>query len=83
MKLHILFGHRAERYPGEYAPEPLLCWSQCEIDDNPAGFEEDVERIVATQGKDFAVTRMFVVNVDEDQIVRRMREPSEINGELL
>jgi hypothetical protein len=74
MKLHILFGHRPELYAGEHAPEPLLCWSEHEVEENPDGYEAEVKKTLAERGKDFAATRLFVVYVDDDAIVRALHE---------
>ena len=82
MKLHILFGHRKESYEGEYAPEPLLCWSEHEVQENGEGFADEVERTLAARGKDFQRTQMFVVRVDEDTILRDMYELTELEGDL-
>lgn len=64
MKLHILFGFRAERYPGQYAPEPITCWSEYEVEDNPVGFKTDME----LPRPEFVRTRLFEVTVNEDEI---------------
>lgn len=82
MKLHILFGHRKESYEGEFEPEPLLCWSESEVDENPEGFAEDVEKTLLERGKDFERTRMFTVRVNGEAIVRQMYEVPELEGEL-
>ena len=74
MKLHILFGHRPELYAGEHAPEPLLCWSEYEVEDNPDGYEEAIKEALAERSKDFAATRLFIVHVDDDAIVRALHE---------
>ena len=82
MKLHILFGHRAERYAGEYAPEPLICWSEHEVDENPEGFAKDIESTTAARNHEFAVIRLVNVNVDGDRIMRLMHEPPTVEGTL-
>lgn len=82
MKLHILFGHREERYEGEHAPEPLLCWSEHEIDENSERFQQEVKEVLETRGKEFAATRMFVIRVDADEIVKRLYAEPEIAGHI-
>lgn len=74
MKLHILFGHRHELYVGEHAPEPLLCWSEFEVEENPDGFEAAVKETLTARSKDFAATRLFAVHVDDDLVVRALHE---------
>lgn len=83
MNLHILFGHRKESYPGEHAPEPLLCWSEFEVDENPDGYDADVLRTLQERAIDFEVTRLILVRVDADAIGRLLREPPVIVGEIV
>ena len=82
MKLHILFGHRHEVYAGEHAPEPLLCWSEFEVEENPDGFETAVKEILTERSKDFAKMRMFDVHVDDDAIVRALHEKPVLRGKV-
>lgn len=69
MDLLILFGQRKESYAGEYAPEPLACWSEYERDENPEGYAADIERKQAeAKVSGFISTRVVVVSVDQDAI---------------
>jgi hypothetical protein len=68
MKLHILFGQRKEAYEGEHAPEPLLCWSEFEIDDNPEGWEEAKEKEIENGKSWLQATREICLSVDGDRI---------------
>ena len=83
MMLHILFGHRKESYEGENAPEPLLCWSEFEVDDNPKGFNDAVLRTLQERASDFEVTRLILVHVDGDAILRILRDPPVIEGKVV
>jgi hypothetical protein len=83
MNLHILFGHRKESYEGEYTPEPLLCWSEFEVDDNPEGFDADVLKTLKERGTDFEVTRLILIRVNGDAITRILRQPPVLAGEVV
>lgn len=64
----VLFGQRKERYDGEHAPEPVLCWSEFEVDDNPDGWEKAVHSKKAAYAEGFQAFRIVAVNVDGDKI---------------
>ncbi len=80
MKLHILFGQRKQRYDGEHAPEPLLCWSEYEVDENPGGFEEACDRIRREKESEFSAFRLILVGVDGDRIERLLNQPPTVQG---
>lgn len=72
MNLHITFGHRVESYHGEHAAEPLLCWSEYEIDENPLRYDDDVAAIMAKQSANFAVIKTVIVSVSDGAIMRQL-----------
>ena len=82
MKLHVLFGHRKESYEGEYAPEPLLCWSEYEVEENTEGFEEALTDTLKQRGREFAATRVFIIHIDGDKIRRHLVEAPELTGRI-
>lgn len=43
MKLYVLFMQQKESYEGEYLPEVLVSWTEYERDENPDGFDIDIE----------------------------------------
>lgn len=80
MNLHILFGQRKQSYAGEHAPEPLLCWSEYEIEENPEGFDQEVLEKTKKAESDFSAVRLIVVEVDQDKIARLLNEPPTVKG---
>ena len=82
MNLHILFGQRRQSYDGEFAPEPLLCWSAYEIDENPEGYDGAVEAAQKKAEKDFSSTQVFIIKVDGEKIAKILNEPVVIKGEI-
>lgn len=83
MNLHILFGQRIQAREGEYAPEVLLCWTEYDIDENPEGFDEEVERAQEKAASDFSTTRVIIVQVDQDRITRLLNEAPVVKGKVL
>ena len=83
MYLHILFGQRKESYPGEYAPEALLCWTEYDIEENPTGFDIDVkfaEKEALRNG--FVATKVIRVNVSQAGIRALLLESVTVKGEI-
>ena len=78
MKLYVLFGQPKERYEGEFAPEPCLCWSEFEADENPDGFEEACTQ--ARQNKEFQAFVLTTVKVDSDAIRNLMLAPHSLGS---
>ncbi len=83
MRLHILFGQRKESYSGEHAPEPLLCWSEWQVEENPDHFDNEVDEATNVNRAEFESIRLFIVVVDQDEIRRRLLEAPKIIGMLL
>lgn len=82
MWLHILFGQRMQRYDGEYAPEPLECWSEYEVDENPEGFQEAIKKHQAKLGNEFDKMQVFKVRVDQDFIDCFMNGTPSMDGDI-
>ena len=82
MDLYILFGQRVERYAGEYSPEPLLCWSEYDVDENEDGFEKACEEERAKHGKEFAAFQVIKVAVSQSKIRQLLLEAPTISGKV-
>jgi hypothetical protein len=82
MQLHILFGQRQESYPDEHSPEPLLCWSGYEIEENPDDFDADVERTRRERAKDFQATRLVIIRIEDKALARVFSAPI-LAGEIV
>ncbi len=82
MKLHILFGQRKCRYEGEHAPEALLCWDEYSVDENPAGYEEELEETREEHLSEMTSMRVIVVKVDGDQIAKLLNSDPVVAGEV-
>jgi hypothetical protein len=82
MNLHILFGQRKQRYDGEYAPEALVCWTEHDIDENPAGFEDACEEARKEYGPEFSAIRVIIVAVDNYKIDRLLNKAPTVEGEI-
>ena len=62
MKLHILFGQRKERYPGEYMPEALAVMDEYGHSDNPEYLDGEMGKAVATGEFESVVVVTMEVN---------------------
>lgn len=82
MKLFVLFGQQKESYDGEHAPAALLVWDEYAVDENPEGFEKDVEKTKATYREDMIAMRVVAVEVDQDKIRRLLLSTPTIPGEI-
>jgi hypothetical protein len=82
MQLHILFGQRKENYPGEFAPEPLLTWSEHEVEDNPDRFRRECDEQMRSSEPHFEAFRVFKVAVDATEIKRLLTQTPEVVGVL-
>lgn len=82
MWLHILFGQRMQRYDGEYAPEPLECWSEFEVEENYEGFREAVEKHRKKLDGEFENMQVFKVRVDHDFIDAFMNGTPSMDGDI-
>lgn len=82
MKLFILFGQRKQRYEGEYAPEALTVWDEYAVDENPGGFEEDIEATKKKHGgdKEFSSFKVIAVNVNGDKIAALLNDTPEVDA---
>lgn len=45
MKIFVLFGHRKEKYDGEYAPEALACMDEVGYDENPGYLCDEYDKM--------------------------------------
>ena len=83
MKLYVMFGHRQERYKGEYNPEPFFCWSEYEVEENPEGFATECAKARESRAAEFAAMKVFAIEVNEDAIVKQLLEAPTIQGKLV
>ncbi len=82
MNLVMLFGQREENYEGQYAPEPLECWSEFEVDENPKGFEEACECIQISSKDEFTAIKVINIEVDQDQIRKLLIGTPTLKGKV-
>ncbi len=82
MKIHILFGQRAERYEGEFAPEVLTARDEFTVEENPDGWESELSSTKAVSGKDMVAMREVVVEVDGDKIRNLLLVMPKVKGEI-
>ncbi len=82
MDIHVLFGQRKEDYPDQYAPEVLTAWDECSIDDNPSGWEDEVESLKKQHAECMAAMRVIVLKVDGDDIRKALLEPPTLKAEI-
>lgn len=68
MRLMILWGQRKEAYPEQYAPEPVVCWGEYEVDENPEGFEEACEEYKKARHSEFVAFRVIPLAVDLNKV---------------
>lgn len=62
MKLHVLFGQRKERYPGEYMPEALAVMDEFGQSDNPEYLDGEMKKAVANDEFESLVVVVMEVN---------------------
>lgn len=82
MRLAILFGQPVERYEGEYAPEPLLCWSEYQMDDNPDGWRAMLKSTEQQAVSDGYITRLMYVEVSGEKIRSLLLDTPSIKGDV-
>lgn len=75
MKLHILFGHRKEDFPGEYAPEALEVADELTMDVNPTWMAEKVDK--AKKDKTFASVVVVPIDIPMNEVMARLYPKSE------
>jgi hypothetical protein len=83
VKVYVLFGQRACRYEGEYAPEALAVADEWTDEDNPEYMQEQL----ATQqaSKEFTHLRVIAMEIDGAKLVSLLAPqapvlPAEITG---
>lgn len=74
MKLYVLFGQRKERYPGEYGPEALACFTEYDYDGNPDYLPSEKEKHDNTG--DFENTCIVELVVHTPSLMRLIRPVS-------
>jgi hypothetical protein len=77
MKIRCMFGMRIDCT----MPELMVAWDEHSIDDNPAGFDEDMEKAKKSWGEDLISHRQISINIDENELAAMFEEQS-ISGEL-
>ena len=80
MKLYILFGHRKERYEGEFAPEALEIMDEYNCDDNPSWLSEKLKEY--EQSGDFDLLKIMTVHINTQTFERLFFETEELQGDL-
>ena len=73
MNIHTIWGQRACRYPGEYAPELLEAHDQNGVDENPDFLDQKFEEYEAS--KEFSRVQRVTLNIPRgqwDTLVNRM-----------
>lgn len=75
MKLHILFGQRKERYPGEYMPEALAVIDEYGHSDNPEYLDGEKSKAIATD--EFENVVIVTMEVNGAKIMEMLR-PSKL-----
>ena len=81
MNLAILFGQSKEEYEGQYAPEPLECWSEFNVEENPEGFEEACDDAKANNGY-MTAYKVINIEVDQDKIRELLIGTPTLKGEI-
>lgn len=71
MKLHILFGQRKERYPGEYMPEAWDVMDEYGHSDNPEYLDGEKDKLVATG--EFESVVVVTVEVNGPKVMELLR----------
>ena len=74
--LHILFAQRAERYPGEYAPEALEVADEYAMEENPEWMDERVASHRATG--EFESLAVVPVSVPYEAITAKLRPGAQV-----
>lgn len=82
MDLHILFGQRKESYEGEHAPEVLLCWTEYDVEENGAGWDEACTKATEENAGHMHAIREIRVTCDGDQIRRLLITSPAILGTI-
>jgi hypothetical protein len=84
MDLHVLFMQRKERYEGEFGPEALTVWDEFSVDENPEGFDEDVEAQKKDHAEAAAGFALVKITIDGDK-VRKMclQQDHLLKGDIL
>lgn len=67
MKLHVLYGQRKCRYPGEYALEALACMDDAGNSDNPGYLEGELAKYEASD--EFERLRVLTLSVSEGAVL--------------
>ena len=71
MHLHVWFIQRKERFPGQYGPEARLVVDEFTMDENPTGFQEQVDQERKTLASEIAGDAVVTFDVDMRSIRNR------------
>jgi hypothetical protein len=82
MKIHVLFGQRKEHYDGEFGPEVLAACDEFTADENPEGWDEELEKIKAEHVTEMAEMKVIDIEVDGDRIRKLLIGTPVIKGEI-
>ena len=69
--IYVLFMQRRESYPGQYGPEVVCAIDEFCLDENPEGWEKQVEKGKKDNESDAAGFAMVKIEVDQAKIRRR------------
>ena len=70
MNIYVLMAQRKCKFPGEYAPETLVCMSEAEYDDNPECLYNS--RKIHLSSNDFEAVEIITLKVNSEDINRRL-----------
>ena len=71
IRIHTLWGHRVDTYPGEFAPELMVAWDEWTYEDNVHGFNEACKKEIAAWGEDLVAHRHIILTVKRELIERQ------------
>lgn len=72
MRLKLLALHRKESYPGQYAPEIVSVADEVCLDENPAWWEEEVEKWKRSVGDEASAWAELDVDIDRKAVDRAL-----------
>lgn len=70
MNIYVLFGHRKEKYEGEFAPEALAVASQFTMEENPEFMRCRVER--HRDSKEFAGLEVVKIAISCEDVMQQL-----------
>lgn len=83
MILSCLFGLRKEQYEGQNAPELLLAWDEYCIEENPEGWETEVQSLIEHLGKEMTAMRIVDIEVDSKRLRDALVKTPELRAQIV